>query len=101
MKSTKTLALAAVFAAGTSAFGLAEDATPDSIANYEPFFGTYSASTPSVAYAPQTVTTAGPLHVLASQWIADRFNPNRPMTIEERFFFRLEAANAGGSAGSD
>ncbi len=57
MRIIKTLALAAVLAAGTSAFGLAEEAAPDSIANHEPVFGTWFDV--AAATAPQTVTTAG------------------------------------------
>jgi hypothetical protein len=99
MKSIKTLALAAVFAAGTSAFGLAEDAAPDSIINYEPVFGTYFVTTPATGYVPQTVTPSGFYVVPASQWIANRFNSNRVTTVEENYFLRAEAANAG--SGSD
>jgi hypothetical protein len=102
MRMIKTLALAAVFAAGTSTFGLAEEASPDSIVNHEPIFGTYGrVDVPGTANVPQPVTTAEPLQVPASQWIADRFNFNRQMTVEERFFFRVEAANAGDGGGGD
>ena len=94
MNSIKTLALAAVFAAGTSAFGLAEEAAPDSIANQEPIYGTWFDT--ATIYAPQTVTTAGPLQVPASQWIAERFT-----SMEENQFRRAEAENPGSSGGSE
>ena len=97
MKSIKSLALAAVFAAGTSAFGLAEEAAPDSIANHEPIFGTYSATAPA-GYVPQTVTIVETLQVPASPWVASRFNLNRGMTAEESFFLRAEAENPGAGA---
>ncbi len=93
MRSIKTLALAAVFAAGTSAFGLAQEAAPDSIYSYEPITGAPTVSAPTTAQVPQTVTPAASLQVPASPWIADRFNPNRSMTVEERWFFRAETVN--------
>ena len=88
MRIIKTLALAAVLAAGTSAFGLAEEAAPDSIANHEPVFGTWFDV--AAATAPQTVTTAGPLQVPASRWIAERF-----ASMEDNQFRRAEAENPG------
>lgn len=99
MNSIKTLALAAVFAAGTSAFGLAEDAAPDSIANHEPIFGTWFDV--AAATAPQTVTTAGALVVPASPWIAQQFSANRNAAVEENWFRRAEAASVGGNGSSD
>ena len=99
MKSIKTLALAAVFAAGTSAFGLAEDAAPDSIVNYEPIFGTWFDT--AVTTAPQTMTPTGSVVVPASPWIAQRFSADRNAAMEESWFLRAEAANVGGSGSSE
>jgi hypothetical protein len=93
MKSIKTLALAMVFAAGTSAFSLAEEAAPDSIANQEPVYGAWFDT--ATIYAPQTVTTAGSFQVPASQWIAERF-----VSTEENQFRRAEATAVGGSGSS-
>ena len=99
MNSIKTLALAVVFAAGTSAFGLAEEAAPDSIANHEPIFGTWFDM--AAVYAPQTVTTAGSLVVPASPWIAQQFSANRNAALEENWFLRAEASSVGGSGSAD
>jgi hypothetical protein len=99
MRSIKTLALAAAFAVGTSAFGLAEEAAPDSIANQEPIFGTWFDT--AVVYAPQTVTTVGSLIVPASPWIAQRFSADRNAAVEENWFLRAEAANVGGNGSSE
>ncbi len=98
MRSIKTLALAAVFAAGTSAFGLAEEAAPDSIANQEPIYGTWFDT--ATLYAPQTVTTAGSLVVPASPWIAQQFNADRNAAVEENWFLRSAVASVGGSGSS-
>ena len=101
MNPIKTLALAAVFAAGTSAHSLAEEAAPDSIVNNEPIFGTYSATAPSTTYVPQTMTPSGSYLVPASPWVTNRFNPSRAATVEENWFFRAEAENTGSSGSSD
>ena len=95
MRTIKTLALAAVFAAGTSAYGLAEDAAPDAIANHEPIFGTFNMAATS---APQTV--AGSLVVPASPWIAQQFSANRNAAAEQNWFLRAEATSVGGSGSS-
>ncbi len=91
MNSIKTLALAAVLAVGTSAFGLAQEAAPDSIYSYEPIAGAPTVSTPATAQVPQTVAPVVSYRVPASPWIADRFNPNLNRTIEESWFLRTEA----------
>ena len=91
MNSIKILALAAVFAVGTSAFGLAEEAAPDSIANHEPIAGTPPASIPATAQVPPSVVPVASYRIPASQWIADRFNPNLNRTVEESWFLRTEA----------
>ena len=98
MNSIKILALAAVFAVGTSAFGLAEEAAPDSIANHEPILGTWFDT--ATIYAPQTVTTAGFLVVPASPWIAQQFGANRNAAMEDNWFLRAEALAVGGSGSS-
>ena len=99
MKSIKTFALAAVFAAGTSAFGLAEEVAPDSIVNYEPIFGTYAVSVPLTTYAPQIVAPLGSYVVPASPWIAQQFGANRNAAVEENWFLRAEASSVGAGGG--
>lgn len=95
MKSIKTLALAAVFAAGASAFGLAEDAAPDLL--HDPIFGAGRLAVPP-ASALQTEAPKS-YEVPASQWIADRFSPDRMATLEEGWFRRAEAGNTGSDGG--
>jgi len=97
MRFIKTLALAAVFAAGTSAFGLAEEAAPDSIVNQEPIYGTWFDT--ATVYASQALTTAGSLVVPASPWIAQQFGADRSAAMDN-WFLHAEATSVGGSGSS-
>jgi hypothetical protein len=101
MKFINTLTFATVFAAGTTAYGLAEDAAPDSIVYDEPIYGTYSATAPSAGPVPQAMTPSSPYLLPASPWVANRFNPDRTTNVEESWLFRAEVENIGGSSGSD